>query len=135
MKLTALLVLGLLLPGSVWAQNQGQPEKKIKRQANLIVRAEIDKIANEATNAFDVVQRLRPQFLRTRGSTSLGGTGRTTPYARVVVDGVPRGELDVLRQIPVMSIEEIQYLSGSDASIRFGTGYDGGAIVVRTRSH
>jgi hypothetical protein len=135
-RILALFALGtLVLPGSLWGQNQDSvPEKKFKRQPNVIVRLEIAKIANETNNAYDVVQRLRPQFLRARGATSLGGTGRTTSYARVLVDGVPRGELDALRQVPVLAIEEISYLSATDASIRFGTGYDGGAILVKTRA-
>ncbi len=136
MRILALFALGaLLLPGSLWAQNQDSaPAKKFKRQPNVIVRAEIAKIVNETNNAYEVVQRLRPQFLRARGATSLGGTGRTTPYPRVLVDGVPRGELDALRQVPVLAIEEISYFSATDASIRFGTGYDGGAILVKTRA-
>lgn len=134
MRLAAWLALGLVLPGIAWAQGQ-EPDQKIKRQPNVIVREEIEKVSSEAANAFDVVQRLRPQFLRARGATSFGGGNRGTPYAKVVVDGVPRGELDALRQIPVLSIEEIRYLGGSDASIRFGTGYDGGAILVKTRAH
>jgi hypothetical protein len=32
-----------------------------------------------------------------------------------------------------MTIKEIRYLAASEASIRFGTGYDGGAILVTTR--
>jgi hypothetical protein len=109
--------------------------KKPKRQPNVISLEEIEAVRDQTDDAMGIIQRLRPQYLRARGATSLGNAagGRAIPYARVVVDGMPRGELSVLTQIPAMTVKEIRYLGASEASVRFGTGYDGGAILVTTR--
>lgn len=114
---------------------EAQETKKIKRRTNVISVEEIDQIRNEVSDAWELVKRLRPRFLSTRGAASFGNaaSGRAAPYAKVVVDGVGRGELHTLRQIPVMHVIEIRYLSAADASTRYGTGYDGGAIEVKTR--
>ena len=51
----------------------------------------------------------------------------------VFVDGRRFGELPVLRQFGVEEIEEIRFLSASDATTRFGTGYPGGIINLILR--
>ena len=60
----------------------------------MIVVEEIDAIRTEVNTAHDIIQRLRPSFLRTRGASSFGnaasGTPTPTPTAKVVVDGAPR---------------------------------------------
>jgi outer membrane receptor protein involved in Fe transport len=55
-------------------------------------------------------------------------------FARVVVDGAFPGELNELRQISTESIETLTFLSPSDATTKYGTGYLGGVIEVRTRT-
>jgi hypothetical protein len=85
-----------------------------------------------ATDAYEAVQRLRPEFLRGRGPTSVRDPNPTLPV--VFLDNTRLGGLQQLRNIPVQIIETIEYLSASDATTRWGTGYTGGAIEVRTRS-
>jgi len=63
---------------------------------------------------------------------NLRGTGNTFP--KVIVDGMPRGELDALRSISVFEIQELRFLNSGDATTRFGTGYAAGAIEVITKS-
>ena len=101
----------------------------------MIVVEEIDAIRTEVNTAHDIIQRLRPSFLRTRGASSFGNaaSGTPTPTAKVIVDGAPRGGLSSLDQISAMSVRELRYLNAADASIQYGTGYDGGAILVFTR--
>ena len=41
---------------------------------------------------------------------------------------------DALRSLSVADIQEMQYLSAADATMRFGTNFVGGAIVVTSRS-
>lgn len=111
------------------------PRPKLKRQPDLIVVEEIDPIRSEVQTARDIVQRLRPGFLRTRGASSFGNaaSGAVTPTPQVIVDGAPRGRLGALAEISASAVREIRYLNAADASIRYGTGYDGGAILVFTR--
>jgi hypothetical protein len=78
-------------------------------------------------SAYDAVRRLRPAWMRARGA----GTARATPI--VYVDGMRRGSLDELSSVRASEIQEIRYLSASEATTRFGTNNTGGAIVVTTR--
>jgi hypothetical protein len=135
MRLALLASLLAFLAGPAPAQDTTGVKPKLRRLPHLISVEEIESIREVVPTAYDIVQRLRPQYLRSRGATSFGNAagGRTTPYARIVVDGVPQGDLSVLRQISAMVVKEIEYLDSKDASIRWGTGYDGGAILVRTR--
>jgi hypothetical protein len=115
---------------------QDNPENpKLRRRTNVISFAEIESIRDQATDLMTVVQRLRPQFLRPRGAASFGNnrSGKSVPVAQVVVDGVHRGDVQVLRQLSTQSVKEIHYMSAADATTRFGTGFDAGAILVITR--
>ncbi len=51
---------------------------------------------------------------------------------RVLVDGHWIGDVESLRIIPARDVLAIHILSATDASIRFGPHYEGGAIVVQT---
>ena len=74
-------------------------------------------------DALQVVQRLRPAWLRRRAGF----------LPRVVVDGVPLdGSTEALRNFRVGEIRDMEYLDPSDATMRLGTGYPAGAIIVRT---
>lgn len=64
-------------------------------------------------------------------AVNVRGSGHQSP--KVIVDGMPRGEIDQLHTISVFEIQEIRFLSSGDATTRFGTGYVAGAIEVITR--
>jgi len=132
--LVALLATVAVAPLAAQDKNPAK-QPKPKRQSNVISQEEIDPIRTEVSTGYDIVQRLRPNFLRGRGPTTLTNTsaGPAAPVPQIILDGAPRGDVDYLKQIPAMTIKEIRYLNASDASIQFGTGYDGGAILVKTR--
>lgn len=89
----------------------------------------IDEIQNSsATNAFDLIETLRPHWLEGRGPKSV--RNRMTSYPVVYVDGVRHGNINSLTTIPVYNIVEIQHMSAGDATIRFGMGHPGGAILI-----
>jgi hypothetical protein len=101
----------------------------IHRDPNLITEQEI---ANSSeTNGFDVVSRLRPMFLKTRGRSTINA--RNSEYASVFVDGVYYGELNSLRNIVANQIHEIRYLNGPESAGKYGIRYGTGAIDVRTK--
>ena len=80
------------------------------------------------TNAYEIAQRLRPRWLRTRGRASMSSTAPVL----VFVDNVHSGGVDVLYSIPVERISEIRYIDPATATHRWGTGLVGGAIEVIT---
>lgn len=82
-----------------------------------------------ASTALDVVQQLRPHWLRARGSASLHSAAPVLVYQ----NGVRVGGIDALRGMHVTSIISIQHLSGSEATMRFGIDHESGAILVRMR--
>ena len=52
----------------------------------------------------------------------------------VFVDGLHRGELDVLYGISANEVQEIRFIGSSEATLLHGQGYLGGIIEVITRS-
>ena len=116
----ALLTLGACSPKSARVAPQDR---------NLITADEIAK--SNATNAYEAVERLRPAFLRTRGSQSLQNQEPPTPM--VYVDGMRYGTLQTLATVPTIGIVSIQYLNAIEATQRYGFGNEGGAIMIVTK--
>lgn len=82
------------------------------------------------TDTYRAVERLRSTWLRPRGQSSLAGSTVVTLF----VDGSPRGDVSQLRGIPVTDVEDVEYLSASEAAFRFGTmAGNGGTIAIRSR--
>ena len=95
-----------------------------------------EQIANSsAANAYDLIHGIRPIWLRSRGQNTLdpSGINSANAYAAVFVDGQRYGDITSLRSMSVYEIRAIRFLSGSDATTRFGTGYPAGVIEVITR--
>lgn len=116
MTLTLLLACG----GS---QTQGT------RDRTVITEREIEESA--LLDAFEVVRALRPEFLRTRGSSSFRATEPVE--AQVYVDGVRIGDPASLRRLPRDVLREIRYIDAREATTRYGTGHGAGAILVATK--
>jgi hypothetical protein len=110
---------------------------------DLITREQIEELTDE--NALQVVQRLRPRWLRPRSQASLGTPSRRDPVAgvgtqaplppmpEIFVDNVRRGPVESLSQISINEIEQMQFIDATDATTRYGTGYISGIIHVLTR--
>jgi hypothetical protein len=105
------------------------PRENGGTERNLIERPEIE--ATRANNAFEVVEQLRPTFLRGRPVST--GNQVTTVTPLVYLDGTRLGELQQLQTIPVAIILTIQLISAGDATTRWGTGHPVGVIEVKTR--
>jgi outer membrane receptor protein involved in Fe transport len=125
MRIVRTVLIGLVAASCASSGGQEGPA----RRRDTITTEEIAGL--QVTSGYEVVQQLRPEYLRTRGVQSMQSA--STQMAVVYVDGVRQGGPDALRQIPRESIQEIRYLNGSDATTQYGTGHGGGAILVRTR--
>ncbi|MDH3222242.1 MAG: hypothetical protein OEO23_00890 [Gemmatimonadota bacterium] len=99
-----------------------------RRGSGAITAEELAAVST--SDCLEAVRTLRPQWLRSRAAPT---PRDPNPTPRVVVDGNARGGLEELSLIPASDVASIDYMSASDATIRFGTGFPGGAIVVRTR--
>lgn len=113
-------VLLLVLAGGCASSNgEGGP----RRNADLITAEEFAGFAG--TTAYEVVQRLRPNWLR----------GRSAADPPVVfVDGIRMGGVQVLSTLQTTQFREIRHRGGPEATTLYGTGVGGGTIEVRTRA-
>lgn len=116
--LPAALVLGACATGS--GSSHGA--------RNVISLEELRQV--EVLSAFDAVQKLRPAFLR-RGRVNYDED--TVAHPIVYLDGLRLGGIDELRRIRAVELVRIEYLNGGDATIRFGTGHKGGALLLTSR--
>ena len=123
-RLTA-VILGL-------AAATGCASSKTAAQAGASHRSTGDVLGGEelsgtgATNVYDAVQRLRPQWL-TSARIRRGGSGDELV---VYLDSNRYGTLTSLRSLSLGGVQEVRYYGASEATNRFGTGHTGGAIVV-----
>lgn len=82
-----------------------------------------------ASNAYEAIRQLQPQWLDSRGVIS-SAPNATPTYATVYQDGSRVGDLEYLRTVNINVLAEIRYLPPGEASTRFGMGHDRGVIEL-----
>lgn len=107
------------------ARGTGAPGER--PAADVLSREEIEQ-AGPAT-AYELIQKLRPLWLRTRGPTSF----RDPAEIGVYVNSVHVGSLAELRNYQAEEIAKLEFLDARKAAYRFGPGNVHGAIVLTTR--
>ena len=123
------IIMGMVVGGVLLAVASCLPPQEGRDPSSGDV---IDREAVEASNvsgsAYDLVRTLRPEWLRVRGRATLG-------YPRIYVDGLRRSGRpeEALGSISVRLVQRVQYLSTQEATARFGTGHEHGALLVETR--
>jgi hypothetical protein len=90
---------------------------------DVITQEEIN--AASESNALMLIERLRPQWFRMRAA---GADAAVVVY----VDGSRRGGAEQLRGIATGNMVRAQFLSGSEATTRFGLDHGSGAILITT---
>ena len=125
-----LIVLSLILV-SACGKGPGPTDGMGIRNRSILTADEIDLEKAAAWTAYDVIARLRPEFFRSRGASSLQSIAPAT--AVVYVDEMRFGELDALKSMSAHQIFRVQYINAADATTRFGTDHLGGAILITTR--
>ena len=131
MRRAAVAAIWVLLAACGSARSASSPTGFVGDKRNLITYEEIKATKTPGWSAWDLIAQTRPNFLRTRGATSLRDP---TPVRAVIyLDGVLYGKLETLRSLNIEEIREIEFISAGDATTRFGTDHLGGAILIRTR--
>jgi hypothetical protein len=113
----------ILFAAACASSGMGAGSGQSRSSRNVITAEELQTI--DVPDAYTAIQRLRSTWLRPR-------SGGGSPIA-VFVDGVRTGDVDMLRQISAITVRELRFISPSDATTRWGTGYTNGAIMVFTR--
>ena len=98
--------------------------------SNVITEDEI--VASRATTAYEVIHKLRANFLTNRGETSFN-KAQSNPYPTVYVDDQEFGPISTLSSIPASQISTIRLYRVSEANAKYGTHNLSGVIAIFTR--
>ncbi len=130
LSLTRLVVTVSLAACASSPTNSPRPASS---DSDLITRAEIS--ASGTATALEVISRLRPHWLRSRGTGSLQG-GVRSQVVVVYLDGIRLGDLQSLRTLSVSGVRSMQWLDATRAATvltEVGSDPVAGAIIIKTR--
>jgi hypothetical protein len=105
----------------------------VQKNRDLITRQELLQSAHRSKDLYQAVLSLRPHFispLPIRTSGSARQQRRPRP-PQVYVDGNLVGDVSVLRNILAESVDEVKFLSPTQAALEYGPEAAGGAILVK----
>jgi len=80
-----------------------------------------------ATDAFEAILLLRPGYLRRHGVSYVD----SSPV--VYIDGIRASDPREAHGVRAAAIADIVFLNPRDATIRYGTGHTGGAVLISTK--
>ena len=118
MKTKLILILSLIF---VVGCGSNGAERKPAKPRNFISYEEIQTITT-ATTAQDLVELARPIWLRPKGIEP-----------QVYMNNIQMGGVESLENVSVNSIQEVRYLSPTEATTMFGTNNMGGVISIKSR--
>lgn len=124
-RLTRRALLLSVVPFAMACASSGSADPNAVRSGNRDLITEEDLAALPPSDAYQAVERLRPRWLRRRGTSQL---------AQLRIDGrlIPAG-VTTLRTLRSDMIEEMRFIDSRDATTQFGTGFTGGLIDVKTK--
>jgi hypothetical protein len=122
----------LIIANLVACASTGTTAGGSRQQTDLITAAEVSSSAT--TNAWDLINRLRPNWLKQQAVGSIGGGARTQVIA-VYVDGHRYGDASSLQSVSTNGIRSVQWLDAARAATvltEVGSDPIAGAIVIKT---
>jgi len=99
---------------------------------NSQVITEDEIVASRASTAYEVIHKLRANFLTNRGETSVN-KGQSNPYPTVYLDDQEFGPISSLTSIPAGQITMIRLYRVSEANAKYGSRNLSGVIAITTR--
>ena len=100
--------------------------------SNSQVITEDEIVASRAANAYEVIHKLRANFLTNRGETSFN-KNQSNPYPTVYVDDQEFGPISTLSSIPAAQISMIRLYRVAEANAKYGTRNLSGVIAITTK--
>lgn len=122
------LFVGRHLGGGAGAP--GMPGRPLAASTSVVSEEEVR--GSTASNLFELLQALRPHWLRNRGPTGNTEINVDQQGVRVYVERGAVGDVNALRQISPREVSSIEFLDAAAATYRLGQGNPAGAIVVHT---
>jgi hypothetical protein len=123
------LVLALLAP-AMWSCASSGASSSGFGDPDIITREEIEE--STAATAYDLVLNLRPQWLRTRGISTLAQAAGQEDIV-VYMNNARLGFRDAMRQVPLGAVQYLQFFTAREATHRWGAGHLHGAILISTQ--
>ena len=126
-----IMIGGVILASGCAAQSKNAaavPEVEA-RDRNVLTGEEMERAAGDGADVYEAIAKLRPHFLRQR-SALVTGKSKGIP---VYVGNTPYGGIDALKGLRPMTVRQVRYLNGSEATMSFGTGHAEGALVLTLR--
>jgi len=107
-------------------------QAKPKSSSTVITQEEIDRARPSVGNAFDVVQLLRPRWLRAREMVRLPSAGSEAQMAEIHVymEDRDKGDVEFLKTIPAELVFSLKYMSMTEVGARFGPSSGPGIVVT-----
>ena len=122
-----ILLLALLIAAGACMGRAG-PENTPRSQSAAITLAEIEQ-RGPFTSLYQMVQILRPRWLRSQGPDSfLGAQGQV----QVHFDGNWIGSVQNMRGLAAHGVTSLHWLDPVEAAARYGLDHGHGAIVIST---
>jgi len=125
------LGLALVMAGCGGAAASGGAEEgaagRGRTRTDLITQEEIRQ-RGQYSNLYELVQTMRPRWLRTQGPDSFSSPGQV----QVHVDGNRLGGVEALRSLSPSGVTSLRWLNPIDAAARYGLDHGHGAILVST---
>lgn len=133
--LAAFVIIGVTLACSASSGATAKTSVKPKVDPDIISTAEID--SQTFRDAYDVVQRLRPNWLtRKTGGSSARRMGASGAGLVVYLDNTRMGGVEALRQLNTSAFESLRFMDASIATATLpglGSSVIAGAIVAQSR--
>ena len=111
-----------------------QTTRVTESSPDVITSIEIN--ATPVPTAFDIVSRLRPNWLRAGRTGSIGGGSVSSLVILVYLDGQRLGGIDMLKTLTAAGITSMRYLDATRAATILhdpGSEAISGAIVISTK--
>jgi len=96
---------------------------------NIITQTEIAQLPS--SSLYDLIQKVRPEFLRSRGTSSFSTPN--TEYPVVFVDGRQYGDIASLRTLVSAQISQVRFYDAMSAQAKFGVIKASGVIDVTVK--
>ena len=126
-RFAPLLLLVALTASCAPATAGSDDEEEDRSSSTRLISQDI--VGSGERTLYGAIERLRPRWLQVRSITSVRGPVPIVVYH----DNVRAGGIDVLRGIRIEGVQEVRFISASDATTRWGMGFSSGVIEVISR--
>jgi hypothetical protein len=125
-RLRAPLLLIVAMAFIVGCASTTQQSQSGQAGGSRLTRTQLE--SANSNNLYDAIAKLRPEWLSSRGPTSM--TDATPTSVSVFMGGTMLGKADYLKQLTVIDVTEVRYWDPGQASARFGMGHPRGVLEI-----